>query len=160
MIKYQLACRSMYCKKENDFEAWFQNIESYETQKKSGLITCPSCGGSDVVKLLTAPNLNKLSKQDLGKNVDNISANIPKTNQNFEQKIDVKNITTLLRTIKKEIEKNSTYVGNEFVTQARSMKLGKIEEKPIHGHGSKEEIEELRDEGIEVFNIPWVADDH
>ena len=86
MIKYRLACKSIYCKKENDFEAWFQNIESYETQKKSGLITCPSCGGSDVVKLLTAPNLNKLSKQDLGKNVDNISANIPKTNQNFEQK--------------------------------------------------------------------------
>jgi len=40
------------------------------------------------------------------------------------------------------------------------MKLGKIKEKPIHGHGSKEEIEELRDEGIEVLNIPWVTDDH
>ena len=55
--------------------------------------------------MLTAPNLNKLSNQDLGKNVENISANVPKTNQNFEQQIDVKNITTLLRTIKKEIEK-------------------------------------------------------
>ena len=160
MIKYKLACKSIYCKKENDFEAWFQNIDSYETQKKSGLINCPRCGGSDVIKLLTAPSLNKLSKQDLGKNLENIKANVPKTTQNFEQKIDVNNITTLLRSIKKEIQKNSTYVGNEFVTQARSMKLGKIKEKPIHGHGSKEEIEELRDEGIEVLNIPWVADDH
>ena len=160
MIKYKLACKSIYCKKENDFEAWFQNIKSYETQKKSGLINCPRCGGSDVIKLLTAPSLNKLSNQDLGNNSENVSANVPKTNQNFEQKIDIKNITTLLRTIKKEIQKNSTYVGNEFVTQARSMKLGKIEEKPIHGHGSKEEIEGLRDEGIEVVNIPWVADDH
>ena len=160
MIKYKLACKSIYCKKENDFEAWFQNIESYETQKKSGLINCPRCGGSDVIKLLTAPSLNKLSNQDLGNNSEKVSANIPKTNQNFEQKIDIKNITTLLRAIKKEIQKNSTYVGNEFVTQARSMKLGKIEEKPIHGHGSKEEIEGLRDEGIEVVNIPWVEDDH
>jgi hypothetical protein len=160
MIKYKLACKSIYCKKENDFEAWFQNIESYETQKKSGLINCPRCGGCDVIKLLTAPSLNKLSNQDLGNNSEKVSANIPKTNQNFEQKIDIKNITTLLRAIKKEIQKNSTYVGNEFVTQARSMKLGKIEEKPIHGHGSKEEIEGLRDEGIEVVNIPWVADDH
>ena len=160
MIKYKLACKSIYCKKENDFEAWFQNIESYETQKKSGLINCPRCGGSDVIKLLTAPSLNKLSNQDLSNNTEKVSANVPKTNQNFEQKIDIKNITTLLRAIKKEIQKNSTYVGNEFVTQARSMKLGKIEEKPIHGHGSKEEIEGLRDEGIEVVNIPWVADDH
>ena len=160
MIKYKLACKSIYCKKENDFEAWFQNIESYETQKKSGLINCPRCGGSDVIKLLTTPSLNKLSNQDLGNNSEKVSANVPKTNQNFEQKIDIKNITTLLRTIKKEIQKKSTYVGNEFVTQARSMKLGKIEEKPIHGHGSKEEIEGLRDEGIEVVNIPWIADDH
>ena len=160
MIKYKLACKSIYCKKENDFEAWFQNIESYETQKKSGLINCPRCGGSDVIKLLTAPSLNKLSNQDLGNNTEKVRANVPKTNQNFEQKIDIKNITTLLRTIKKEIQKNSTFVGNEFVTQARSMKLGKIEEKPIHGHGSKEEIEGLRDEGIEVVNIPWIADDH
>ena len=160
MIKYKLSCKSTYCNKENAFEAWFQNIESYETQKKSSLINCPRCGGSDVIKLLTAPSLNKLSNQDLGKNLENINANVPKTTQNFEQQIDVKNVTTLLRTIKKEIQKNSTYVGNEFVTQARSMKLGKIEEKPIHGQGSKEEIEELRDEGIEVLNIPWVADDH
>ena len=160
MIKYKLACKSIYCKIENDFEAWFQNIESYETQKKSGLINCPRCGGSDVIKLLTAPSLNKLSNQDLGNNTEKVRANVPKTNQNFEQKIDIKNITTLLRAIKKEIQKNSTYVGNEFVTQARSMKLGKIEEKPIHGHGSKEEIEGLRDEGIEVVNIPWIADDH
>ena len=160
MIKYKLACKSSYCKKENDFEAWFQNIESYETQKKSGLINCPRCGGSDVIKLLTAPSFNKLSNQELGKNIENINANVPKTTKNFEQKIDIKNVTTLLRSIKKEIQKNSTYVGNEFVTQARSMKIGKIEEKPIHGHGSKEEIEQLRDEGIEVLNIPWVADDH
>lgn len=160
MIKYKLACKSIYCKKENEFEAWFQNIESYETQKKSGLINCPRCGGSDVIKLLTAPSLNKSSNSDLDKNLENISANVPKTNQNYEQQIDVKNITTLLRTLKKEIQKNSTYVGNDFVKQARSMKLGKIEEKPIHGHGSKEEIEKLHDEGIDVINIPWVADDH
>ena len=66
MIKYKLSCKSTYCTKENDFEAWFQNIESYETQKISGLINCPRCGGSDVIKLLTAPSLNKLSKQYLG----------------------------------------------------------------------------------------------
>jgi len=82
MIKYKLACKSIYCKKENDFEAWFQNIESYETQKKSGLINCPRCGGSDVIKLLTAPSFNKLSNQELGKNIENINANVPKTTKN------------------------------------------------------------------------------
>ena len=37
---------------------------------------------------------------------------------------------------------------------------GKIKEKPIHGHGTNKEIKELRDEGIEVVNIPWITEDH
>ena len=40
------------------------------------------------------------------------------------------------------------------------MKKGKIEEKAIHGHGTNKEIKELRDEGIDVINIPWIPDDH
>ena len=78
----------------------------------------------------------------------------------MQQKLDIKNITAFLRTLKKEVQKNSTYVGNEFVKQARSMNQGKIKEKPIHGHGTQKEIEELQEEGINVLNIPWVADDH
>ena len=66
----------------------------------------------------------------------------------------------MLRTLKKEIQKNSTFVGKDFVHQARSMKQGKIKEKPIHGHGTNKEIEELKDEGINVINVPWIPDDH
>ena len=40
------------------------------------------------------------------------------------------------------------------------MKEGKIKEKPIHGHGTNKEIKELRDEGFDVVNIPWISDDH
>ena len=40
------------------------------------------------------------------------------------------------------------------------MKEGKIKEKPIYGNGTKKEIEELRDDGINVVNIPWISDDH
>ena len=70
------------------------------------------------------------------------------------------NIATLLRTLKKEVQKNSTFVGYEFVSKVRSMKEGKIKEKPIHGQGTNKEIQELRDEGIDVVNIPWISDDH
>ena len=53
-----------------------------------------------------------------------------------------------------------SFVGDKFVSQVRSMKEGKIKEKPIHGHGTNKEIQELRDEGIDVVNIPWISDDH
>ena len=40
------------------------------------------------------------------------------------------------------------------------MNKGTIKEKSIYGHGTKEEIEELKDEGIDVINIPWTPEDH
>ena len=40
------------------------------------------------------------------------------------------------------------------------MKEGQIKESPIHGHGTKKEIQELRDEGIEIVSVPWISDDH
>ena len=155
MIKYKLKCISEICSDEKEFEGWFKNIDAYEIQKQQRLINCPICGSDKVEKLLTTPSLktnkNKMSddKDKQYKNSESLSGNI-----------NSDNISTLLRTLKKEVQKNSTFVGNEFVSQVRSMKKGKIEEKPIHGHGTNKEIKELRDEGIEVINIPWISDDH
>ena len=40
------------------------------------------------------------------------------------------------------------------------MKAGKVKEESIYGHSTDKEIEELKDEGINVLNIPWIPDDH
>jgi len=155
MIKYQLKCESDYCSKEGAFDGWFESIEGYEKQKRQRLISCPICGSDKVAKTLTAPSLstykNKTS-DDKDKQYKN--------NETVLGDVNSDNITTLLRTLKKEVQKNSTFVGNEFVSQVRSMKEGKIKEKPIYGQGSNKEIQELRDEGIDVVNIPWIPDDH
>jgi len=155
MIKYKLKCRSKICSNVKEFEGWFKNIDAYEIQKQQRLINCPICGSDKVEKLLTTPSLktnkNKISddKYNQYKNSEFISGNV-----------NSDDISTLLRTLKKEVQKKSTFVGNEFVSQVRSMKKGKIKEKAIHGHGTNKEIKELRDEGIEVINIPWISDDH
>ncbi len=159
MIKYKLKCKSTYCSNEKEFDGWFQNIQAYETQKKRGLINCPICGCEEVVKLLTTPSV----KTNKSKNIDDIK-NKNNTTPIFGEGTLVndksKNIAAILRTLKKEIQKNSTFVGDKFVSQVRSMKDGKIKEKPIHGHGTNEEIKELRDEGIDIVNVPWISDDH
>ena len=158
MIKYQLKCMSKICSNEKEFDGWFKSIEAYEKQKLQRLINCPICGSGEVEKLLTAPSLktNKNKTYDVKyKQFKN-----SKNNETFLGNVDSDYIPTLLRTIKKEVQKNSTFVGNEFVSQVRSMKEGKIKEKPIHGHGTNKEIQELRDEGIDVVNIPWISEDH
>jgi len=157
MIKYKLKCKSSYCSKEKEFDGWFQNIEAYEKQKNNGLINCPICGSHKVIKSLTTPSLktNKISEEN--KNIYKKSTIVE---EGISANDNIKNISTLLRTLKKEIQNNSTFVGDKFVSQVRSMKEGKIKEKPIYGHGTDKEIQELQDEGIDVVNIPWISDDH
>ena len=159
MIKYQLKCKSGFCLNEKEFDGWFQSIEAYEKQKRQRLINCPICGSDEVVKSLTTPNL-KMNKNKISFDIDQQHKNSKNKKSKFLANETSENISTLLRTLKKEIQKNSTYVGNEFVSQVRSMKEGKIIEKPIHGQGTNKEIQELRDEGIDVVNIPWISDDH
>ena len=158
MIKYQLNCKSEFCSDEKVFDGWFKNIEAYEKQKLHSLINCPICGSDNVEKLLNAPTLKTDKK--ITSNVKEKQSKNSKNNENFLGNINSDSISTLLRTLKKEVQKNSTFVGNEFVSQVRSMKEGKIKEKPIHGHGTNKEIKDLRDEGIDIVNIPWINEDH
>lgn len=159
MIKYKLKCNSEYCSQNKEFDGWFQNIEAYEKQKTLGLLTCPICSSDNVTKMLTTPNLKKVKYKSLHNN-SNKNYNKPKTEGEVLAKENFKSLSTILRTIKKEIQKNSTFVGDDFVSKVRSMKEGNIKEKPIHGHGTNDEIQELRDEGIDVVKIPWISDDH
>ena len=160
MIKYKLKCKSTYCSEQNEFDGWFQNIEAFENQRSSGLINCPICGSHNIIKVLATPNVRKVKTQ-ISKNVkienDKVVTNSEKS---FLGNENIKNMTTILRTIKKEIQKNSTFVGDKFASKVRSMKEGEVKERPIHGHGTKKEIQELRDEGIDIVNIPWIPDDH
>ena len=158
MIKYQLKCKTSFCSNEKEFDGWFKSIEAYENQKLQGLINCPICGSDNVVKSLTTPSL-KINKNKTSDNKNKQHKNF-KNNVNFLANENPDNISTLLRTLKKEVQKNSTFVGYEFVSQVRSMKEGKIKEKPIHGQATNKEIQELSDEGIDVVNIPWISDDH
>ena len=160
MIKYSLLCKSLYCSNQNSFDGWFQNIEAYQNQKSKGLILCPLCGSDDIIKSLTTPSfrLSKVKSTDTEveqKEVDD--TNLRKPVRSNDQTND---ISILLRAIKKEIKKNSEFVGDDFVKEVRSMQVDKTKERSIYGHGTKKEIEELKDEGVDVLNVPWVPDDH
>jgi len=49
--------------------------------------------------------------------------------------------------------KDSTWVGDKFAEEARSMHYGEADETPIHGRATREEAVELAAEGIAVAPI-------
>ena len=162
MIKYNLKCVSKKCYEKEPFDGWFENINAYEKQKKIGFLTCPYCGGKEVIKNLMSPSIQTLgkNKKKLNDEKNNKISNDLIEDKNNPTQVNFDQAVTVLRSLKKEIESKAEYVGNEFVKEARAIKSGDVRDRAIYGHADSDKIEELKDEGIDVASIPWIQDDH
>jgi hypothetical protein len=73
---------------------------------------------------------------------------------------DYKNERTELLKLRKYIEKNFSYVGENFSKTVREIYYNKKSNKAIYGTTTLEERKELEDEGIDLLSIPWVNKDN
>ncbi len=139
MIKYSLVCKNC----DMTFESWFASSVEYEKLKKKKLLNCHSCNSINIEKSLMAPSLiNKKPEQSINKNIKKYNK-IKKTILEYQ----------------KFIKNNFEYVGNNFTYEARSIHYNKKKkEKGIYGTASKEDLKELKEEGIDAQIIPWVED--
>ena len=131
MIVYNLFCE--LC--DYSFEGWFENSLEYSRQSKKKLINCPSCNSLKIKKALMAPNLNKKSNSKNKKTQKTIASNISK--------------------LKKIIQKNFEYVGDQFTEEAKKIKYGESKDRSIYGEATIEQTKELIDEDIEVMPLPF-----
>ena len=69
---------------------------------------------------------------------------------------DFKNEKSKLLELRKYIEKNFDYVGKDFSKKVREVYYDKKSKKNIYGKTSDEEKAQLKEEGIDLINIPWV----
>ena len=86
---------------------------------------------------------------------------ISKKSQVINEK-DKKKYNKIRKTIteyQKFIKNNFEYVGNNFAYEARSIHYnGKEKKKGIYGSASKQELKDLKEEGINTQIVPWVED--
>ena len=82
----------------------------------------------------------------------------------MEKNINIKDhkyqkINEKIKEYQKFIKKNFEYVGENFAYEARSIHYkNKKKDKGIYGTASKEEIKDLKEEGIDTEIIPWIED--
>ena len=131
MIVFNLICSTC----EYEFEGWFDNSSAFESQKKRKLINCPNCESIKIKKTLVAPNVGKKSNSKKTTNKKTIASNINK--------------------IKKIIEDNFDYVGDQFTEEAKKIKYGETEDRPIYGEATIEQTKELIDEDISITPLPF-----
>ena len=155
MIKYHLQCVQ-----HHEFEAWFSTSSAYDDQRERGLVSCPICDSGAVSKLLSAPNLNspKLRKtpepQMPAPSATVTAPSQPMPQLNDEQAEMVGKAMKALKDLHKRVKTDFTNVGDKFAEEARKMHYGESAAKPIYGNTTKDEREELADEGIDVYELP------
>ena len=137
MIKYKLFCKKCDFK----FDSWFASSNEYEKLKKRKLISCHNCHSHSVEKTIMSPQL---------------------INNNKSEEINSKKLNKVKKTIQnyqKFIKDNFKYVGDNFAYEARTIHYnGKKKSKGIYGTASKEDMKELKEEGIDTQLIPWIKD--
>ena len=73
---------------------------------------------------------------------------------------EIKNFKKDLVKLRKFVEKNFEYVEHNFANKVREVYYDKKSKKNIYGSTTAEEKEELKEEGIDLVNIPWVEKDN
>ena len=100
MIKYLLKCNN-----KHEFESWFSDSKEFEKLKKKNLVECILCQSKNVDKSIMSPN---------------VVGNKKIVDKKFNNK-EFNKIKKDLLKIRKFVEKNFEFVGDEFPKKVREI---------------------------------------
>jgi len=142
MIVFDLGCAN-----NHRFEGWFDSNEDYERQVASKLVACPLCGSADVTRVPHATHIRTANKDAPARADSSFAA--PQQYANVDSDVLAKVIEHIVR--------NTEDVGSAFPEEARKIHYRETPERKIRGTASREEVDELREEGIDVVALPVSA---
>jgi hypothetical protein len=128
------------CANGHGFEGWFSSDEDFMEQNGNGLIECPLCADTLVMRMPSAPRLNLSSASDAQ------PAQAPGADLQSAWMKAVRHVIA-----------NTENVGERFAEEARRIHYGEAEQRGIRGQASREDRQALEDEGIEVHPLPLPA---
>ena len=141
---------NLHCKAGHTFEGWFGSAKDYASQKKRGLLSCPSCGDTAIERGLSAPRLN------MGAVEPRKPVQVPavKKTPDMEGKDAFAVAQMLYSRMLDEILTRSEDVGTRFPEEARKIFYQEAAGRAIRGKATPEEHDALVDEGIPVARFP------
>ena len=152
MKVYNLACHL-----DHHFEGWFASEADANTQQESGLLTCPICESTEVMRLPSAPRIAKHARQEsVAVSSETQESGNSMVLTGLEQaQLQAKVQATVMKAMRELISKTED-VGGNFADEARKIHYREAPERSIRGHATADETAELREEGIEVVALPVI----
>lgn len=150
MIIYDLRCDQAH-----QFEGWFRSADDYQEQQQSGLLCCPVCDSKEVIKIPSASYVQTSKQRETG-----LATTSPKAPATASVTPSAETLLQqTLANLQEFIRNNSDDVGTKFAEEAKKIHYGEVEKRNIHGQASGDELQELHEEGIEIFALPAVKAD-
>ncbi|MCW5605544.1 MAG: DUF1178 family protein [Burkholderiales bacterium] len=145
MIVFELGCDN-----DHRFEGWFASGGDFERQLNDKLLTCPVCGSTGIARLPHASYVNTGSGAGTGKagSAQSGKGKVPAQRQYANLGGE------MLAKLVEHIIENTEDVGAAFPEEARKIHYQETPERHIRGTASTKEVEELKEEGIEVVAVP------
>ena len=143
------------CSHGHGFEGWFASNEAFETQLAAGLVECPVCADTRILKLLSAPRLN-LGNAKAPAEAAAASAAPSSAPAKAQAPAEQSPEARWMRAVREVLAKTED-VGERFADEARRMHYGEAEERGIRGQATREQAEALLEEGIPVMALPIPA---
>lgn len=147
MIRYELSCPQGH-----HFDAWFRDSNLADRQLRQKKLECAICGDKKIKKAMMAPRLAS------GSTVPALVKPSPSVEHHEDMAVHAADPKTLLRGLRRYVEKNFENVGDQFAEEARKLHRGESDHLAIYGQTSKEEHRALEEEGIDITTLPWIPE--
>jgi hypothetical protein len=131
VIVYNLRCRNGH-----EFEGWFRDSAAFDAQSAEGKLSCPSCNSHRVEKAIMAPAVAGSERKS-----ELVSS-------------DTRQVRQFMTGLRRYIQENAEYVGENFAEEARKIHYGETAERHIYGETTLAEAQELVEEGVDVAPLP------
>lgn len=145
MIRYDLICD-----KGHKFDGWFRDSAAYDRQARQSLVACTACGSAKVAKQVMAPGIPAKANRKSEAPIRMAAGPIDPRAQM---------LMTMMRELRKTVEENAEYVGDNFAEEARKIHYAEAEKRGIYGEATADDATALIEEGIEVHPLPRLPED-
>ena len=136
------------CTHGHRFEGWFASAEEFDRQRDASLVACPVCDDVHVERLPSARvHVPRAAARD----------NAPAPQPEAEARPEHGEMTTVSPEVLaklREVVRNTENVGRRFAEEARKIHYNEVAARAIRGQASRDEAQELSDEGIEFAPLP------
>src|SRR5688572_13271248 len=142
MIVFNLGCENSH-----RFEGWFASSEDFDRQVGGKLVACPLCGNANIARLPNASHVKSGAKERPARGERAAVSTQQYANMGSE----------VLAKLIEHIIENTEDVGAAFPEEARKIHYRESPERRIRGTASRDDVDALKEEGVEVVALPLPA---